>query len=156
MAGSRNKNRMNHSLEWPRGMSRPWVLRLSLLAVMLTTLPACISAISLKQAVEGYNTATTDILAEQLLANIVRVGQRQTAHFTGVTSIAATFNYTVNAGATPALTGDSGGMILPTFGGSASDNPTFSIVPIEGEDFSKRLLNPMDEGKLTLLLRQSG
>jgi len=114
----------------------------------------CMSAISLKQAVQGYNTATTDILAEQLLANIVRVGQRQTAHFTGVTSIAATFNYTVNAGATPALTGDSGGMILPTFGGSASDNPTFSIVPIEGEDFSKRLLNPMDEGKLTLLLRQ--
>jgi hypothetical protein len=117
-------------------------------------LAGCVSAISLKQAVQSYNTATTDILAEQLLANIVRVGQRQTAHFTGVTSIAATFNYTFNAGATPALTGDSGGMILPTFGGSASDNPTFSIIPIEGEDFSKRLLNPMEEGKLTLLLRQ--
>lgn len=124
----------------------------ALAAILLLT--GCVSAVSLKQAVQSYNTATTDILAEQLLANIVRVGQRQTAHFTGVTSIAATFNYTVSAGASPALTGDNGGMILPTFGGSASDNPTFSIVPIEGEDFSKRLLNPMDEGKLTLLLRQ--
>ena len=132
-------------------------LSIRLLFFTLATVPilsGCVSAVSLKQAVQSYNSATTDILAEQLLSNIVRVGRRQTAHFTGVTSIAATFNFTFNAGATPALTGDSGGMILPTFGGSASDNPTFSIVPIEGEDFSKRLLNPMEEGKLTLLLRQ--
>jgi hypothetical protein len=43
---------------------------------------------------------------------------------------------------------------MPVFGGSVSDNPTFSIIPIEGAEFSKRLLNPMEEGKLTLLLRQ--
>lgn len=124
----------------------------AVLFVSLVT--GCVSQVSLKQAVDGYNDATTEILATQLLTNIVRVGHRKPAHFTGVTSIAATFNFTVSAGATPALTGESGSMLLPTFGGSASDNPTFSIVPIEGEDFSKRLLNPMEEGKLTLLLRQ--
>lgn len=117
-------------------------------------LSGCLSPISLEHAVEGYNEVTTDIQAKQLLSNIARVGQRRPAHFTGVTSIAATFNFLFNAGASPALTGESGGMIVPIFGGSASDNPTFSIVPIEGEEFSRRLLNPMEEGKLTLLLRQ--
>jgi hypothetical protein len=131
-----------------------FALYLAMAALPAACLVGCVTPVSLKQAVEGYNDATTEILASQLLTNIVRVGQRQPAHFTGVTSIAATFNFTVSAGATPALTGDAGSMLLPTFGGSASDNPTFSIVPIEGEDFSKRLLNPMEEGKLTLLLRQ--
>ncbi len=117
-------------------------------------LTGCVSPLSLDQTVQGYNDATQEILAKQLLANIARVGQRKPAHFTSVTSIAATFNFTVSAGATPALTGNSGSLLVPTFGGSASDNPTFSIVPVEGADFSKRMLNPMEEGKLTLLLRQ--
>lgn len=119
------------------------------------TLTACISPLSLDQAVQGYNEATREILARQLVSNIVGVGLRRPAHFTSVTSIAATYNFTVSAGATPALTGSSGSALVPTFGGSASDNPTFSIVPIEGADFSKRLLAPMEEGKFTLLLRQN-
>lgn len=122
--------------------------------LLVGTLTGCLSPLSLDHAVQGYNEVTTEILAKQLISNIVRVGLRKPVHFTGVTSIAATFNFTVSAGATPALTGDSGTSLVPTFGGAASDNPTFSIVPIEGEEFSKRLLNPMEEGKLTLLLRQ--
>lgn len=122
--------------------------------LIVGTTAGCVSALSLDHAVQGYNEAATEILARQLISNIARIGQRKPAHFTGVTSIAATFNFTVSAGATPALTGNSGSSLVPTFGGSASDNPTFSIVPIEGEEFSKRLLNPMEEGKLTLLLRQ--
>lgn len=140
------------TLRYRRPRSR--VICLTVTALSSVFVAGCVTPMSLKQAVEGYNDATTEILATQLLTNIVRVGQRQPAHFTGVTSIAATFNFTISAGATPALTGESGSMLVPTFGGSASDNPTFSIVPIEGEEFSKRLLNPMEEGKLTLLLRQ--
>ena len=43
---------------------------------------------------------------------------------------------------------------MPIFGGSVSENPTISIVPIEGEEFTKRLLDPFQQAKLTLLLRQ--
>ena len=43
---------------------------------------------------------------------------------------------------------------MPIFGGSVAENPTISIVPIEGEEFTKRLLTPFQQGKLTLLLRQ--
>ena len=43
---------------------------------------------------------------------------------------------------------------MPIFGGSVSENPTISIVPVEGEEFTKRLLTPFQQVKLTLLLRQ--
>ena len=42
---------------------------------------------------------------------------------------------------------------MPIFGGSVAENPTISIAPIEGEEFTKRLLNPFQETKF-LLLRQ--
>ena len=43
---------------------------------------------------------------------------------------------------------------MPLFGGSVAENPTFTIVPIEGEEFTKRLLTPFHQNKFTLLLRQ--
>ena len=43
---------------------------------------------------------------------------------------------------------------MPIFGGSVAENPTISIVPIEGEEFTKRLLTPFQQNKFTLLLRQ--
>jgi hypothetical protein len=44
--------------------------------------------------------------------------------------------------------------MTPVFGGTLSENPTISIVPIEGEEFTRRMLTPFQENKLTLLLRQ--
>jgi hypothetical protein len=43
---------------------------------------------------------------------------------------------------------------MPIFGGSVAENPTISIAPIEGEEFTKRLLTPFQETKFLLLLRQ--
>jgi hypothetical protein len=60
----------------------------------------------------------------------------------------------VNAGAAPAFTGDAGRALVPIFGGSVAENPTISIAPIEGEEFTKRLLTPFQETKFLLLLRQ--
>src|SRR5262249_45568667 len=54
-----------------------------------------------------------------------------------------------------ALTGNSGGLIVPVFGTSAEENPTISIAPIQGEEFTQRLLTPFQEQRLTLLLRPS-
>ncbi|MEO8325189.1 MAG: hypothetical protein ABI618_05020, partial [Nitrospirota bacterium] len=70
-------------------------------------------------------------------------------------SIAATFDYQYSVGATPPLGGLDGGFALaPIFGATIAENPTFTISPIEGEDFTQRLLTPLRENKLTLLLRQ--
>lgn len=120
----------------------------------LTWLQGCVSPLALDRAVIAYDQATSDILSELLLRNIARAHQHQPLHFTGVSNIAATFNFQFNAGATPALTGTQGYLMTPIFGGTMSENPTVSIVPMEGEEFTRRLLTPFQEAKLTMLLRQ--
>jgi hypothetical protein len=109
---------------------------------------------ALDYAVIEYDKTTTDILSKLILLNIARSHQHQPMHFTGVSNIAATFNFQFNAGATPAFTGENGSVMTPVFGGTISENPTISIVPIEGEEFTRRLLTPIQENKLTMLLRQ--
>jgi hypothetical protein len=117
-------------------------------------LQGCFSPMALDHAVIEYDRTTTDILSKLILLNIARSHQHQPMHFTGVSNIAATFNFQFNAGATPAFTGENGSVLTPVFGGTISENPTISIVPIEGEEFTRRLLTPFQENKLTMLLRQ--
>jgi len=114
----------------------------------------CLSPITLNRAVTTYDEAITDAISKQLLINIARAHQHQPIHFTGVSNIAATFDFRVSAGATPAFTGEAGRALMPIFGGSMAENPTISIAPIEGEEFTKRLLTPFQETKFLLLLRQ--
>ena len=110
---------------------------------------------SLQRSLVAYDHAITKALTEQLLLNIARAHTHEAIHFTGVSNIAATFDFRVNAGATPPLGGlTGGGDLSPIFGATIAENPTISIVPIEGEEFTKRLLTPFQENKLTLLLRQ--
>ena len=122
--------------------------------VGLAVLTGCLSPVSLTRAVIAYDDAISESQSKQLLVNIARAQHHQPIHFTGVSNIAATFDFRFTAGATPALTGDASRTILPVIGGSVAENPTISIAPIEGEDFTKRLLTPFHESKLTLLLRQ--
>ena len=65
----------------------------------------CLSPITLNRAVTTYDEAITNAISKQLLINIARAHQHQPIHFTGVSNIAATFDFRVSAGATPALTG---------------------------------------------------
>jgi hypothetical protein len=130
-------------------------LRLTLAGIVCSlTVTGCLSPITLNRAVTTYDEAVTDAISKQLLINIARAHQHQPIHFTGVSNIAATFDFRVSAGATPALTGEASRGLMPIFGGSVAENPTISIVPIEGEEFTKRLLTPFHETKFLLLLRQ--
>src|SRR5262249_43292340 len=125
-----------------------------LLSLAISTSVGCASVTSLDHAVIAYDTSTTESVAKQLLLNIARARQNQPIHFTAVSSIAATYKLSVNAGLGPALTGDRGRLIVPVLGGSAEENPTISIAPMQGEEFTQRLLTPFPEHRLTLLLRQ--
>jgi hypothetical protein len=113
------------------------------------------SPMTLDRAVLGYDQANADILAKQLLLNIARSRHSMPAHFTGVANIAATYNFQFTAGGTPAFTGSSGALLAPIFGGSVSENPTISVVPLQGEEFTRRLLTPFPTSKVILLLRQN-
>lgn len=135
--------------------STSFLVRLILAGIFCClTITGCLSPFTLNRAVTTYDEAVTDAISKQLLINIARAHQHQPIHFTGVSNIAATFDFRVNAGATPALTGDASRALMPIFGGSVAENPTISIVPIEGEEFTKRLLTPYPEAKFLLLLRQ--
>lgn len=125
-----------------------------LLPCLLTTLPGCLSPVALHHAISAYDDAITSAISRQLLTNIARARHHQPIHFTGVSNVAATFDFRVHAGATPALGGLAGTTLMPLFGGSVAENPTISIVPIEGEEFTRRLLTPFQQNKFMLLLRQ--
>jgi hypothetical protein len=116
----------------------------------------CLPALQLNRTVMTYDAIATDALCRQLLLNMARARHDEPLHFTALSNIAATFSLQMNAGATPPLGGLDGGAgnLSPIFGGSWTDNPTFSIVPVEGEEFTRRLLTPFPESTLTLLLRQ--
>ena len=137
------------------GQSSTSCARLILAGIFCSmAITGCLSPITLNRAVTTYDEAITDAISKQLLINIARAHQHQPIHFTGVSNIAATFDFRVNAGATPALTGEASRALMPIFGGSVAENPTISIAPIEGEEFTKRLLTPFQETKFLLLLRQ--
>jgi len=129
--------------------------RLTLAGIICSlAVTGCLSPITLNRAVTTYDEAITDAISKQLLINIARAHQHQPIHFTGVSNIAATFDFRVSAGATPAFTGEASRALMPIFGGSMAENPTISIAPIEGEEFTTRLLTPFQETKFMLLLRQ--
>lgn len=115
----------------------------------------CLPALQLNRTVMAYDTLASDAVSRQLLLNIARAHHDEPLHFTALSNVAATYNYQFSAGATPPLGGtEGGGALAPIFGGVWADNPTFSIVPVEGEEFTRRLLTPFPESTLTLLLRQ--
>ncbi len=130
-------------------------MRVLLALPALVLLGGCGGAIvSIDRAVLAYDRTTTDSASKLLLLNIARARHNQPMHFTGISSIAATYRFAFSGGVGPALTGNQGALILPTLSGIVEENPTISITPMQGDEFTQRLLTPFAEAKLTLLLRQ--
>lgn len=129
-------------------------LRWTFLYLCFSALSGCLAPPTLEGDVLNYDRTSNNSLSRQLLLNIARARHHDPIHFTGISNIAATYNFQMSAGVTPALTGESGGLLTPVFGIGAAENPTISIVPIEGEEFTKRLLIPFTADKLALLLQQ--
>ncbi len=134
----------------------PAVFRVLLATACTVTVSACVTPLTLGLMVSDYNQAVLEAMSRQLLVNISNARHHQPLQFSEVSNIAATLNFQYNAGVTSALTGESGGLLVPTLGGSYSENPTISITPVLGEDFAKRLLTPITEDKLEFILRQGG
>ena len=132
---------------------RPTLLRLASL-LLFPLLAGCLGPVALHQAVLGYDETISRLDREMLLLNIARKHNDLPSHFTVTSSIAATFDFRTQIGVTGTLAfprSDSMGLSL---GSSVAENPTLSIVPIQGEEFTKRVLTPMDERKFEFLLIQ--
>jgi hypothetical protein len=109
------------------------------------------------RAVLEYDRTVSYVEADLLLLNIARARHHRPVHFTAVSSVAATFDFRVKAG----ITGGFGRVVDPRerpvtldYSSSVAENPTITIVPINGEEFTKRVLRPLDEAKFEFLVHQ--
>ena len=122
--------------------------------VTCVSLVSCVSPVTIERAGVEYDRAITSVIIQQLLLNIARARHHHPIHFTVVSNVAATFDFRMQAGVAHPLSNETRLDILPILGGVVAENPTISIVPVEGEEFTKRLLTPLDETRFYFLLRQ--
>lgn len=125
---------------------------LSTLGVFLT-LSGCLAPIALHQAVLEYDQTTAQIQAEILLKNIARSKHTEPLHFTAVSSVAATFNFETSIGL-QSSSSNTTDLIAPFFRTTVAENPTITIIPVEGEEFTKRILSPITSDKFFFLALQ--
>lgn len=131
------------------------ILRATGLWTAITLLVGCVSPTALHRAVVAYDQSIVQAISEELLLNIVRAAYHRPLHFTTVPSVAATFDFRATAGIIPPE-GDVRSLAGPVASFSAGESPTVTILPMGGEEFTQRLLTPMDESRVTSLLATHG
>ncbi len=128
-----------------------------LILIMFFGLAGCMGPHSLHKAVLGYDETISQLEREMLLINIARTHCEIPNHYTVTSSIAASFDYQANMGLESTFFERvSGGVTkyIAGLGVSATEKPTLSIIPIQGEEFTKRILSPLDENKFLFLIFQ--
>jgi hypothetical protein len=135
---------------------RAWTI-IGLVLVLTSGLAGCLSPIAMHRAVIEYDRTVSYVEADLLLLNIARARYHRPVHFTAVSSVAATFDFRTSAG----ISGGFGHIteagerpVNLEYSASVAENPTITIVPITGEEFTKRVLRPLDEDKFEFLVRQ--
>jgi hypothetical protein len=133
------------------------LIGLAVIAATTSSMFGCASSssLALDRAVMAYDRGVDDLVSKLLLINIARAYRDEPMHFTTVSSIAATYTVQFSGGVGPAMTGDMGYLPMPFISVTSGENPTLSLTPMQGEEFTQRLLTPFEESKLTMLLRQS-
>jgi hypothetical protein len=116
---------------------------------------SCVGPPVLGRQVLAYDEVTRRLDERLLLINIARIGNGENIHFTSTSSIAATFDWTTTIGASGQVEEAPGFNFLHlNLGASSSENPTFQIIPISGEQFTKQLLTPFSEEVFEFLVFQ--
>ena len=99
-----------------------------------------------------YNEVVKTTTEQQLLLNIVRRRYTDTPSSLAVSSIAAQFEVSKNFGLTPffvasgAEVAKSYAAVLPQLGIAGADRPTFSLTPLDDQEFTRKLFTtlPLD------------
>ena len=102
-----------------------------------------------------YNAAVQQTNNEQLLLNIVRLRYRDNPFFLEVASVSTSFAFEAAADASADLPSSAADTFGVGAGVGVSEEPTVTYTPLQGEQFVKQLLSPLDPA-LLLLLNHSG
>jgi hypothetical protein len=125
----------------------------ALVAVAMAAIAsACAGPPVLEGQVLGYDEVTKALDEKLLLLNIARIAAGEPAHFTSTSSIAATFDWTATLGVGGEIDGSN--ILNFNLGGSVSENPTFSIFPVSGDEFTKRVMTPFTDTVFEFLVFQ--
>lgn len=99
-----------------------------------------------------FNVALQNTDDQQLLLNIVRLRYRDRPYFLEVSSVASHFNFQSRLGVLTALGSPQIEQeVLADTGVIVEEQPTVTYVPLQGEDFTQRLLTPVSLQTLVLL-----
>lgn len=144
---------MTHSLVTRmRQNTRSFASWFIVVMILIVALPGCVSPIAINRAIVAYDQSVIQAENELLLINLLRMRDEEMPHFTITSSIAATFDFRVTGGLIgQALQGDFFNFHL---GGEASENPTATMIPVQGEEFTRRVLLPLDHSKFEFLSHQ--
>jgi hypothetical protein len=110
---------------------------------------ASIGPQALQQNRLQYNEIVKTTSEEQLLLNIVRLRYTDTPSSLSVSTIAAQFERSQNLSIVPFFTAagaDSNrsyAAVLPQAGVGAADRPTFSLTPLDDQEFTRKLFTPI-------------
>jgi len=137
-------------------IGRSDISRAAWLCALAFGVGGCVGPPVLERQVIGYDDVAKSLDEKLLLLNIARVANRESVHFTSTSSIAATFNWTTSLASGQLNTAPHTNFLNIAVGAAASENPTFSIVPISGQEFTERLATPFDAKVFEFLVFQGG
>jgi hypothetical protein len=104
---------------------------------------------SLQQSRLEYNEVVKSTTEEQLLLNIVRLRYADTPSSLAVSAIAAQYERAQAIGLTPFFTAAGGDInrsflaVLPQAQVAGAERPTFSLTPLDDQDFTRKLFTPL-------------
>ncbi len=136
-----------------RSVSR---LEISALCVCLGALAGCsfTGAAKVEAGRRLYNVAVQQTNEEQMLLNVVRLRFLDTPFFLQVASVSTNFTFESSAAVGGTINSSPSTAVLGVAGRVAA-SPTVTYTPLQGEQFAKRLLAPVELTTL-LLLANSG
>lgn len=159
---SQTNSQLYQKMSRNRGHNQERILIRSVYVLLLAgtlLLTGCLGPVALHEAVLGYDDIVQRLETEMLILNIARLYNNLPDHFTVTSAIAATFDFRASVGfqgAWPGFFND--GVTKDQYslnvGASVSENPTMSIVPVQGEEFTKRILSPLKGETLGFLAFQ--
>jgi hypothetical protein len=105
---------------------------------------------ALEQARIPYNEAVKVTTEQQLLLNIVRLRYTDTPSSLAISNIAAQFELVKGLQLVPFFSATGGdnnrgsyGAVLPQVALGSADRPTFSLTPLDDQEFTKKLFTPL-------------
>jgi len=126
-----------------------------LILAFLTTASGCLGPLAIRHSRAKYNAAIQRTSDEQLLLNLVRLRYRDTPSFIELSSLSTQFAFGETAFANGRLIERTTTNDFLNIGAAldASERPTVTYDPLRGQEFVKRLISPLSEETIILVIR---